>query len=127
VPGKVEDWDVEDPAGKPLAVVREIRDDIERRVKELLDFRLEEIRSDDTAHRHRLARLLPPLIDEFEPERTPQQIRDCADAILADYVDVPVRSFTMTLATKRARECLSREICDVLVGSSPRSATAGKS
>src|SRR5579885_252229 len=26
--GGVEDWDVEDPAGKPLEVVREIRDDI---------------------------------------------------------------------------------------------------
>ncbi len=30
------DWAVEDPAGQPLAVVRRIRDDIDRRVRELL-------------------------------------------------------------------------------------------
>jgi arsenate reductase (thioredoxin) len=30
------DWALEDPKGKPLEKVREIRDDIERRVKELL-------------------------------------------------------------------------------------------
>ncbi len=30
------DWAVEDPAGKPLAIVRRIRDDIDRRVRELL-------------------------------------------------------------------------------------------
>jgi Protein-tyrosine-phosphatase len=31
------DWDLDDPAGLPLARVREIRDDIESRVRELLD------------------------------------------------------------------------------------------
>ena len=36
-PGKrYEDWDVEDPAGKDLAAVREIRDDIARRVDRLI-------------------------------------------------------------------------------------------
>lgn len=30
------DWDLEDPVGKPLAVIREIRDDIEARVRALL-------------------------------------------------------------------------------------------
>jgi arsenate reductase len=36
-PGKkYEDWEVPDPAGKPLADVRPIRDEIERRVKKLL-------------------------------------------------------------------------------------------
>jgi ArsR family transcriptional regulator len=30
------DWDLEDPVGKPLSVVREIRDDIEKRVRGLL-------------------------------------------------------------------------------------------
>lgn len=30
------DWGVEDPKGKPIEKVREIRDDIERRVKELV-------------------------------------------------------------------------------------------
>jgi arsenate reductase len=35
-PGKsYEDWDLEDPAGKPLEQVRPIRDEIERRVREL--------------------------------------------------------------------------------------------
>jgi arsenate reductase len=37
-PGKrYEDWEVEDPAGKDLKVVRRIRDDIGRRVDRLID------------------------------------------------------------------------------------------
>jgi len=37
-PGKrYEDWELEDPAGKDLAAVRGIRDEIARRVRELLD------------------------------------------------------------------------------------------
>jgi len=37
LPGvRYEDWAVEDPAGKPLAEVRPIRDEIERRVRDLL-------------------------------------------------------------------------------------------
>jgi arsenate reductase len=31
-----EDWSLEDPKGKPIAKVREIRDDIERRVQKLI-------------------------------------------------------------------------------------------
>ena len=37
-PGKrYEDWEVEDPAGKPLETVRRIRDQIDARVRQLLD------------------------------------------------------------------------------------------
>ncbi len=37
-PGKrYEDWDLPDPAGQPLAEVRPIRDEIETRIKELLE------------------------------------------------------------------------------------------
>jgi arsenate reductase len=36
-PGKrYEDWELEDPAGKDLGTVRRIRDEIEARVRELL-------------------------------------------------------------------------------------------
>ncbi|MFB4350447.1 arsenate reductase ArsC [Microbacterium sp. CR_7] len=36
-PGKrYEDWELSDPAGKDVAFVRSVRDDIERRVRELL-------------------------------------------------------------------------------------------
>jgi arsenate reductase len=36
LPGKsYVDWDLEDPAGRPLERVRELRDEIERRVREL--------------------------------------------------------------------------------------------
>lgn len=36
-PGRrYEDWKVDDPAGQPLAAVRVIRDDIERRVRKLI-------------------------------------------------------------------------------------------
>ena len=34
---KVVDWQIEDPKGKPIEKVREIRDEIERKVKLLLD------------------------------------------------------------------------------------------
>jgi protein-tyrosine-phosphatase len=33
---KVMDWGIEDPKGKPVAKVREIRDDIERKVRMLI-------------------------------------------------------------------------------------------
>ncbi len=38
VPGtRYEDWPLDDPAGQPIEVVRRIRDDIKRRVTELVD------------------------------------------------------------------------------------------
>src|SRR5664279_2105121 len=50
VPSTVEDWDVPDPRGRSLEDVREIRDEIERRVIDLIKTRLDSIRSDRTAH-----------------------------------------------------------------------------
>lgn len=35
-PEKTEDWGLEDPAGKPLEKYREIRDEIEKRIKNLV-------------------------------------------------------------------------------------------
>jgi arsenate reductase (thioredoxin) len=114
VPTTVEDWDIPDPAGRTVDEVRPIRDEIERRVVDLIENRIDEIRSDHTAHQARLARLLPPLIRKFDGAREPDDIRACADAILADYDDVPVRSFVMTLAARRAEECLRAEVCEPL-------------
>jgi len=34
---KVVDWELEDPKGKPIEKIREIRNEIERRVKKLID------------------------------------------------------------------------------------------
>lgn len=34
---KVTDWNIEDPKGKPLEKVREIRDEIEKKVRKLVD------------------------------------------------------------------------------------------
>ena len=50
---------------------------------------------------------------EFEGAHTPEEIRACTDVILARYGDAPVRSFTMTLANRRARECLRAEVCEL--------------
>jgi hypothetical protein len=75
VPTTVEDWDVPDPAGRPLEEVRLIRDEIDRRVRDLVDNRLDAIRSDRTAHQVRLYRMLPQLIEEFDGVRGPEQIR----------------------------------------------------
>jgi hypothetical protein len=46
--------------------------------------------------------------------RSDQEIRTCADAILADYEGAPVRSFVMTIAHKRTRQCLAAEHCEPL-------------
>ena len=102
------DWDIPDPAGKSIEDVRAIRDELEERVKDLVEHRLDAIRADRTSHELRLQRLLPDLVSEFAGIRSDAEIRSCADAILADYADVPVRSFVMTIAHRRTRDCLGR-------------------
>ena len=114
VPTTVDDWDIPDPAGRPVDEVREIREMIEERVHELAVEKIHAIRLDATSHRFRLARLLPQLIDEFGDTRPPEVIRGCADRILDDYDDVPIRSHILTLAHKRTRECLREQHCDML-------------
>lgn len=112
VPTTVEDWDIPDPAGKSVDEVRVIRDQIELRVRDLLEHRIDAIRTDHTAHQVRLAHLLPDLIQRF-PELPEKQVRSAADAVLSEFADVPVRSFVMPLAERRARELLAAE-ADVL-------------
>jgi arsenate reductase (thioredoxin) len=118
VPTTVEDWDIPDPAGKRVEEVRAIRDAVEARVQDLIEHRIEAIRSDRTAHELRLQRLLPDLAREFEGTRSDAEIRACADAVLAEYGDAPVRSFVMSIAHRRTRECLRREGCDALARAS---------
>ena len=116
VPSTVEDWDIPDPAGKPVEEVRAIRDAVEMRVMDLVEDRLDAIRADRTEHELRLRRLLPDLVKEFDGIRSDDEIRACADAILAEYDDAPVRSFVMTLAHRRTRDCLAAERCEALAG-----------
>lgn len=111
VPTLVEDWSIADPAGRPLAEVREIRDQIAARVDDLVVNRIELVRSDHTAHELRLARVLPALVEEFERDRSPAEIRACADAVLSRYDDAPIRSHVATLAQRRAQECLRAKRC----------------
>jgi hypothetical protein len=113
VPTRVDDWDIPDPAGRSVEEVREIRDTIDERVASLVT-NIDAIRTDDTAHRWRLAKLLPALIEEFGDSRAPEVIRGCADRVLDGYDDVPIRSHILTLAHKRTRECLQREDCEML-------------
>ena len=106
VPSVVEDWDIEDPAGRPIEDVRQIRDEIEGRVKDLIENRIDQIREDRRQHRHRMAQLVPGLVEEFGDRLTDEEIREIANEILVSYEEVPVRSFVMTLANRRAREIL---------------------
>jgi arsenate reductase (thioredoxin) len=106
VPSTVEDWDVEDPAGKPIEEVRAIRDDIEARVKDLVENRIEAIREDRRQRQHRLSQLVPGLVEEFGDRLFDEEIRQIVDEILEGYDEVPVRSFVMTLTNRRAREIL---------------------
>ena len=115
VPTTVEAWDIPDPAGLPLEQVRPIRDQIELRVLDLIETKLDAIRSDPTAHHIRLLHLLPSLAKEFEGARAPEEIRACADAVLTGYDDAPVRSYTQVLAYRRTRECLQKDTCEALL------------
>ena len=114
VASTIEDWDIPDPAGRSIEDVRAIRDELEERVRDLIENRLDTIRADRTAHELRLRRLLPDLVSEFEGVRSDMEIRACADAILTEYDEAPVRSLVMTLAHRRTRECLAAERCDAL-------------
>jgi arsenate reductase len=106
VPTTVDDWDIPDPASRPIDEVREIRDLIDERVLELATTNIDAIRSDATSHRWRLAKLLPPLIQEFGECHPPEVIRGWADQVLERYDDVPIRSHILILAHKQTRECL---------------------
>jgi arsenate reductase len=106
VPSVVEDWDIEDPAGKPIEEVRLIRDEIEERVKDRAHNRLDAIREDRRQHQMRMGQLVPGLVREFGDRLEDDEIRGIADEILDQYEEVPVRSFVMTLANRRAREIL---------------------
>lgn len=108
VPSVVEDWDVEDPAERPIEEVRQIRDEIEARVKNLVESSIASIREDRRQHQMRMGQLVPGLVEEFGDELSDQEIRVIADEILDGYGEVPVRSFVMTLANRRAREILRK-------------------
>jgi len=114
VPTTVEDWDIPDPKGKSVDEVRSIRDAVEARVKDMIEQRLDAVRTDRTAHQLRLERLLPDLAAEFAGVRSDGEIRACADAILSDYQESPVRSFVMSLAHRRTRDCLRQAQCEAL-------------
>ena len=108
------DWDIPDPAGRPIDEVRAIRDAIEARVRDLVEVRIEAIRTDLTAHQLRVQKLLGMLAEEFGDTRDDTEVRACADAVLAEYQDAPVRSYVMTLAHRRTRDCLRQEVCDLV-------------
>lgn len=117
MPTVVEDWDVPDPAERSLEEVRTVRDAIEAKVRKLLDTRAEAIRADRSAHELRLERLLPRLVEEFGASHEPEQIRMAADAALTDFQEVPVRSFVMSLAYRKAKERLRTS--EMALGGSP--------
>jgi arsenate reductase len=111
VPTMVEDWSIPDPAGLSLDETRPIRDLLETKVKGMIEQRVDAVRGDRTAHAIRLERLLPQLVAEFGGEKPADEIRACADLMLADYDDAPVRSFVLTLAARAARDCLREGGC----------------
>ncbi|HWI73562.1 MAG TPA: arsenate reductase ArsC [Baekduia sp.] len=114
VPTTVEAWDIRDPSGLHIESVRAIRDLIERHVRELVDLKLDAIRTDRTAHQRRLVQMIPQLAREFEAARSPEEIRACADAVLTQCDDARVRSHVETLALRQTRECLRRDVCDLV-------------
>jgi hypothetical protein len=43
-----------------------------------------------------------------------EEIRACADAVLAGFGAARVRSHILTLAYRQARECLQEDTCDLI-------------
>lgn len=111
VPTRVDDWEIPDPHGRSMDEVRAIRDDLEWRVRDFIQNRLDAVRENRTAHQVRLARMLPDLDREFSERHAADEIRRCADAILERYDDVPVRSMVQTIAYRETRECLREDRC----------------
>ena len=103
VPTMVEEWDIPDPAGRPLDEVREIRD-IDRRARPRPSSSAGSTRSEATAPRTSGGCEAAADADRGvrRHPRSPEEIRACADAILDRYDDVPVRSHILTLAHKRS-------------------------
>ncbi len=114
VPTTVEDWDIPDPAGRPIDEVRAIRDGIQARVRELIATRLEEIRAGRTAHDQRLGMLVTMLDGEFGGVKPAEEIRACAEAVLDGFSGARVRSHVLALAYRQVRDCLRRETCALI-------------
>jgi hypothetical protein len=83
---------------------------------DLVENRLDAIRTGRSAHDRRLTQLLPPLVAEFYGSHSAEQIRGCADAVLNRFDDAPVRSFVQPLTLKATRQCLQADRCYGLVG-----------
>ena len=114
VPTRVDDWDIPDPAGRPLDEVRAIRDLIAERVTDLVTDRIEEIESDSTSHQWRLAMLLPGLIDEFGPTRRQRSSAAAPTASLTSTTTYPSAATSSPSPTNKLAECLSHERCERL-------------
>lgn len=111
VPTTVDGWDLPDPSTMNLEGVREVRDEIERRILELLDNDLDAIYSDRTAHELQLQRMLPDLQAEFGATHQPETIRACADQELEKFSEATVRGHVLTFAHKNTADCLRTGGC----------------
>ena len=101
VPTTVDEWDIPDPAG--TADRRGPRDPRhDRRARPASSRPTGSTRSASTRPRIVAAReAAARLIAEFGETRPPEVIRGCADRVLDDYDDVPIRSHILTLAHKQ--------------------------
>jgi arsenate reductase (thioredoxin) len=117
VPTTVLEWDIPDPAGKPLAEVRGVRDIVEERVRTLLAQKLEEIRSEATEREQRPGRGVPPPVKKLEGKVALEEIRACADAVLARLDKVSLHTRVVTLGSRETRERLRHQHGDALAPS----------
>ena len=111
VPSAAEDWDVADPRGRTLEQVREIRDEIERRVVDLVES--DSMRSAPTGRRmkpgcgvscrrsSRSSRARTP------PRRFEPAPMRCSPP----YDEAPVRSFALALAERETKARLREGAC----------------
>jgi hypothetical protein len=64
---------------------------------------------------HRITALLPQLMEEFHAERPPEEVLDCADAVVGYYEERRGCAPRLGLARRRTRECLRAGVCEGLV------------
>jgi hypothetical protein len=67
----------------------------------------------------RITDLLPRLMEEFNAERPPLEVLDCADAVVAYYEERSGHVPALRMARERTRECLRAGVCEGLHTADP--------
>ena len=115
VPTRVDDWDIPDPHGQSLAEVREIRDELERRVLDFIAHRLDDLRPTAPRTNCDSSGCCPTSTESSATRIPPTRSAAAPTPSSTQYDDAPVRSLVATIAYRETRECLRDDRCADMV------------